>query len=172
MVTISRTSVLRSARSLKFLGRKSRAPYSRALIVAFVPEAVRDENISTGTGSFFIIVFKASSPLTSGISTSRVTTSGRSFSTSSMASRPLEAKPTTSIPFLPSIASESRFLKKNESSTIKTFTLIPQRINHNRMNYTSSQYLLNYSTYTMPVLPGTCCSRTCRRMNAAVPEYL
>ena len=66
--------------------------------VILAPSWVRALTMTTGTGWTARIAGRASSPETSGISTSRVTTSGLSWAVFNTASRPSRAVPTTSIP--------------------------------------------------------------------------
>jgi len=73
------------------LAMKSTAPSSSALIVAWAPSRVSELTISTGTGVSFMIRSSAWIPSIRGISTSSVTTSGRSAATFSIASAPSRA---------------------------------------------------------------------------------
>ncbi len=109
------------------LGRKSTAPSSRAWRVTSAPSCVRALTITTGTSCTARSVGSASRPETSGISTSIVTTSGRSRATWTIASRPSCATPMTSISGDAVRRSVSRRRIRAESSTTRTRTRAPPR---------------------------------------------
>jgi hypothetical protein len=89
-----------------------------ACSVALAPFSVRVLNMMTGRrGCRLLISFTAPRPSSRGISTSRVTTSGRRTSAFSMASSPSTAVPTTSIS-----GSEARTLLMRRRSTAESST--------------------------------------------------
>ena len=114
--------------SSKFFGMKSIAPASSALKVELAPSNVNDENIKIGVGHFAMISLTAVMPSITGISTSMVITSGRSFSVIATPSLPSFASPTTCIEGSDSKISFNLLRKKDESSTIKILVAITQSL--------------------------------------------
>ena len=114
-------------------GTKSTAPISRALNVASAPYWVRTLIMTTGFGLVLTISLSAASPSMMGISISMVITSGLSCWFLITADLPLLAVPTTSIIGSLSRISPITFLKRAESSTIRTLIFLdmrPQFINN------------------------------------------
>jgi len=101
---------------------KSKAPFSRHSIVS--SEDFFEKLLKTITGiliPILLIFFNADIPSITGISTSKVTTSGENSSSLENRSSPFLAVVTTSILDCEFIMSEIIFLIKAESSTTKTF---------------------------------------------------
>ena len=105
------------------LANTSAAPYSSAC-QASRWSVWAAANTTMGVGHSAITRRMLSGPPMIGISTSMVTTSGRSCLISRSAARPSPASPTTCMPGICDRASRSRLRTSEESSTISTRTVI------------------------------------------------
>ena len=113
----SGSAVLRFALGL---ATTSIAPRLRACNDVLEPSSVSVEHMTTGVGRSVMIFFKKVMPSMRGISTSRVMTSGQSFSIFAWVNIGSWAEPITSMPVTPSSISVSTFLTTAESSIINT----------------------------------------------------
>jgi hypothetical protein len=111
------------------LAMKSTAPRANASSVSWAPSAVNEENITTGHGLRTMTRSRQARPLRPGIWISKVTTSGRTWSSSASASAPSRATATSKSPAASKISVSRRRISA-ESST--TRSLITRRLRPGR----------------------------------------